>query len=55
MRRWIGEPPLREPDTAADLRWFPLDALPDPVVPQELAVLGGLREGTLPAVISPAG
>ena len=31
-----------EPAKAADLEWFPLDALPDPVVPHELQVLRGL-------------
>ncbi len=38
-RTWSGEPRLVEPDKAADLRWCPLDALPRPVVPHELAVL----------------
>jgi 8-oxo-dGTP diphosphatase len=44
-RRWEGEPRLVEPGKAADLRWFPLDSLPDPVVPHELVVLRSLREG----------
>ena len=34
-------------DKAAELAWFPLDALPDPVVPHELAVLEALRDGRL--------
>ena len=34
-RSWTGEPRIVEPDKAADLRWCPLDALPDPVVPHE--------------------
>ncbi len=38
-RSWTGEPRLVEPEKAADLRWCPLDALPRPVVPHELAVL----------------
>ena len=38
-RTWTGEPRLVEPEKAADLRWCPLDALPRPVVPHELAVL----------------
>ena len=38
-RRWAGEPTPLEPDRCADMRWFPLDALPDPVVPHEHAVL----------------
>ena len=48
-RRWSGEPHRAEEDKSAAVRWFPLDALPDPVVPHELAVLRGLREG-LPAI-----
>ena len=49
-RRWTGTPERREPDKAADLRWFALDELPDPVVPHELLVLEGLRAGTLAPV-----
>ncbi len=30
---WRGEPRIVEPDKCAELRWFPLTALPDPVVP----------------------
>lgn len=46
-RRWSGEPVLVEPHKAAALGWFALDALPDPVVPHELAVLADLAAGTL--------
>lgn len=49
-RRWRGEPSRREPERAADLRWFALDALPEPVVPHELQVLEGLRAGSTPAI-----
>ena len=49
---WSGEPHIVEPDKCADLRWFPLTALPDPVVPHELAVLSGLRDGVLQPFIS---
>jgi 8-oxo-dGTP pyrophosphatase MutT (NUDIX family) len=45
--RWSGEPRLLEPEKAADLRWFPLDALPDPVVPHERYVLDALHTGSL--------
>ena len=45
-RSWTGEPRIVEPAKCADLRWCPLDALPDPVVPHELAVLQALRSGT---------
>jgi 8-oxo-dGTP diphosphatase len=49
---WSGEPRVVEPEKCADLRWFPLDALPDPVVPHELAVLSALRDGTLEPIIT---
>ncbi len=49
-RSWSGEPHLREPAKAADLRWCPLDDLPDPVVPHERFVLEGLRDGHLPSI-----
>lgn len=49
---WSGEPRIIEPDKAADLRWYPLDALPDPVVPHELAVLTGLRDDDLPPIVT---
>ncbi|RXZ68784.1 NUDIX hydrolase [Agromyces albus] len=50
---WVGEPRPLE-DKAAELGWFPLDALPEPVVPHELAVLDAMRRGTL-APITPYG
>ncbi len=48
-RTWTGEPRIVETEKAAELRWCPLDALPDPVVPHERAVLEGLRTGTTEA------
>lgn len=48
-RSWAGEPRIVETEKAAELRWWPLDALPDPVVPHERAVLDGLRTGTATA------
>jgi 8-oxo-dGTP diphosphatase len=50
--RWSGEPRLVEAHKAADLRWFPLTDLPDPVVPHERLVLGGLAAGALPPVVT---
>ena len=47
-RSWSGEPRIVEPTKAAALQWFPLDALPDPVVPHELHVLQRLRTGLPP-------
>lgn len=49
---WSGEPRIVEPDKCADLRWWALDALPDPVVPHELAVLTALRDDTLSPVVA---
>lgn len=50
-RSWQGEPRLME-EKAAALEWFPLDALPAPVVPHELFVLDHLRSGTLPPIVT---
>jgi 8-oxo-dGTP diphosphatase len=51
-REWTGEPSTQEADKSADLRWFDLDALPDPVVPHELQVIEALRAGTLTPVVT---
>ncbi len=48
-RAWSGEPRIVEPRKCAELRWCRLDALPDPVVPHEMAVLDALRRGTVTA------
>lgn len=48
-RRWSGEPRILEAQKAHDLRWWPLDALPDPVVPHERVVLEAIRTGTASA------
>lgn len=48
-RSWSGEPRIVETEKAAELRWCSLDALPDPVVPHERAVLEALRTGTAEA------
>lgn len=41
-RAWDGEPRVVEPEKCAGLDWFPLDALPDPVVPHERLALARL-------------
>jgi 8-oxo-dGTP pyrophosphatase MutT (NUDIX family) len=51
-RQWSGVPAVMEPGKAADLRWFPVDALPDPVVPHERYVLERLRDGDLEPVVA---
>lgn len=50
--RWSGEPAIREPKKCAELRWFPLDALPAPVVPHELQVVEAHRRGALESIIT---
>jgi 8-oxo-dGTP pyrophosphatase MutT (NUDIX family) len=51
-RRWTGEPRRREAHRAAELRWFDLAALPEPVVPHERRVLDGLHRGDLPPLLT---
>jgi 8-oxo-dGTP pyrophosphatase MutT (NUDIX family) len=51
-QRWNGEPRLQETDKSADLRWFDLAGLPDPVVPHEHQVLRGIRDGDLAPVVT---
>jgi 8-oxo-dGTP pyrophosphatase MutT (NUDIX family) len=49
--RFEGEPRRLEQHKSADLRWFDLEALPDPVVPHERRVLELLAAGPVPAVL----
>jgi 8-oxo-dGTP diphosphatase len=51
-RSWSGQPRLQESDKSVDLRWFDLDALPEPVVPHELQVMTALRDGTLRPIVT---
>ena len=51
-RSWSGQPRIVEPTKAADLGWFPLSELPDPVVPHELQVLRGIIEGETAAYMT---
>ncbi|HET7430564.1 MAG TPA: NUDIX domain-containing protein [Nocardioides sp.] len=44
-REWTGEPRVLEPQKCADLRWFRLDDLPEPVVPHERLALSKLGSG----------
>jgi 8-oxo-dGTP pyrophosphatase MutT (NUDIX family) len=47
---WVGEPVVRERAKASGMRWFRLDALPEPMPPHERWVLERLEEGDLPAI-----
>ncbi len=51
-RSWIGEPRILEQAKCAELRWCRLDALPEPVVPHERAVLDAIGAGTAPAYLT---
>ena len=51
-RRWAGTPRTQEADKSADLRWFDLTTLPEPVVPHEHQVMTALRDGTLGAIVT---
>ena len=44
-RSWSGEPRIVEPEKAASLGWFALDALPEPMVPHEAHALAHLFSG----------
>ncbi|KHL11965.1 ADP-ribose pyrophosphatase YjhB (NUDIX family) [Mumia flava] len=46
-RRWSGAPSIREPQKAAEQRWFSVRALPEPGVPQERLVLDAYVRGRL--------
>ncbi|WP_067471214.1 NUDIX hydrolase [Nocardia amamiensis] len=43
--RWLGEPVNREPDNCYELRWFPLDELPDDIIEYPLAAIRGRARG----------
>ncbi|MQW76101.1 NUDIX domain-containing protein [Nocardioides sp. dk4132] len=51
-RSWRGTPRVREPERCAALRWFPLAALPEPMVPHERVVLEAIRAGTAPPYLT---
>ena len=51
-RRWAGMPRTQEADKSADLRWFPFEALPEPVVPHEHQVLTAVRDGGLRPIVT---
>ncbi|MER7509370.1 phosphotransferase [Streptomyces lavendulae] len=50
VRRWSGRPRIMEPDRCDGMDWYPLDALPDPLVAYCRAGLDAYRAG-LPAAV----
>ncbi|WP_314252829.1 NUDIX domain-containing protein [Streptomyces kutzneri] len=50
VRRWTGLPRVREPDRCDGMGWYPLDALPEPMVAYCRAGLDAYRAG-LPAAV----
>ena len=52
LTTWSGEPMIVEPHKCADLRWFSLDDLPDPVVPHELDVLQAIRADQVQPIVT---
>jgi 8-oxo-dGTP pyrophosphatase MutT (NUDIX family) len=51
VRTWSGDITNREPDKCDELRWFPLDGLPDALmVPYIRDAIASYREGSLPAL-----
>ncbi|GAA2663746.1 NUDIX hydrolase [Streptomyces lunalinharesii] len=45
VRRWQGQPELREPDKCLAWRWWDPDELPTPIVPYTQAAIQGIRNG----------
>lgn len=46
VARWTGDPQIMEPEKCAEIRWFPLDALPAGLLQDRLEALENLRTGT---------
>ncbi|MFE4670501.1 NUDIX domain-containing protein [Streptomyces sp. NPDC056716] len=44
-RAWEGEAVVREPDRCVSWDWWPLDALPEPIVPYTRSAIEGIRAG----------
>jgi 8-oxo-dGTP pyrophosphatase MutT (NUDIX family) len=51
-RTWSGEPRIMEDAKATALGWFPLGALPEPMVPHEAVVLDLLARDAVPPYLT---
>ena len=49
---WEGTPSIREPGKCADMRWWPLDSLPDPMPPHERTVLDAVAAGGVAPILT---
>lgn len=45
VKKWEGEPGIQEPEKCDHLAWFPMDALPEKVVPYQRAALLDIANG----------
>lgn len=48
---WTGEPSVSEPERIGGIRWAPLSALPQPLVPVDAVALEMLRTGERRAIV----
>lgn len=46
-KSWVGEPQNMEPNKCDDLHWFPLNALPDNMVPSVKSAIENYQNGIL--------
>jgi ADP-ribose pyrophosphatase YjhB (NUDIX family) len=44
VKKWEGEPSIQEPDKCDHMAWFPMDAIPDNIVPHQKYVLSDRAE-----------